>query len=273
MKKLLNILILFLLILGACITTRQNPVFLGGWKDKDYDFFETIEHNSSGDYLGEITSIKWGGMDIKDKYQWIRNPKNMIKFINTIEYIGLKKFISKKEYNEKLFEDDYWDFDWEGKSLNDICKTLICCYKDTLGQDKYYQEFWLRRKKEQNDKVVYKILNKIDKIYNSSIEKSHNKFVNYDTTLFKLLSFDINLNNADSIEKLSIIKDYFGYLIDLDINHSAYNLIFEMREYQDLRLNRDSLMNVLKPDTLAEDLYWKVRNDAKWIKSYKDNGP
>jgi hypothetical protein len=57
------------------------------------------------------------------------------------------------------------------------------------------------------------------------------------------------------------------------LNRSAYNLAFEVTEFDELNLNRDSLLMVLKPDTLTATEYWETRNNARWIQVYRDNGP
>jgi len=272
-----NVFIL-LLFMTACVMTRQNKVFIGGWTDKDFDFFESVVHNSKGNYLNEITGLKWGGisydmqMNLKE-FKWIRQSENMIVFFNTVNRIGLEKFISKEDFNKKLFEDDYWDFDWEAKSLNNICKSLISCFNDTTGHEQYFIKFWDRRRAENNEQSVYDILCKIDNVYNQNLVDQHKISEQYDTTMFNLLSFDTELHFADSVQRKKIIIEYFDYLRAKGLNHSAYNLIFEIKEYQDISLHRDSLLQVLQPDTLTEEMYWRTRNDAKWIKSYRDNGP
>jgi hypothetical protein len=271
--------IIFLaLILGACIATKNTRTFIGGFPEKDYDFMESIEQNSTGDYFYLIRQLKWGGtrwgLDLEKKmFMWLRNPDNLMIAFNTFEFVGLEKFISKEQYYQKIFDDDYWDYDWNGKSLYDICKIMINCYSDSTGFEKYYQDFWERRKLENNDFATIEILKRIDRIYTSKSVEIIKTTKDYDTLMYLLLDYDVKMQKSDSLTRTKIIVDYFDYLKRIDLEHSAYNLIFEVRPFQYLNINRDSLLMTLKYDTIPEEKYWTIRNDAKWIKSYRDNGP
>ena len=257
--------------------TRQNQIFIGGWTDKDYDFLESVEHGYERECFARIQRLKWfgtrWGYNLENTmFVWLRVPENMTTFYNTVERIGFENFFTKEEYNTILF--DYGERnDWKGMTLNEICNNLIASYRDTVNLEKYYKEFWERRQVEQNAQNVFEILCKIDRFYSEETIEEYKATGNIDTTLFNLLTFNIKLNNSDSIQSKKIITEYFDYLTSIGLNHSAYNLIFEIREYQNISVNRDSLLTVLQPDTLSEEIYWRTRNNAKWILSHRDNGP
>lgn len=266
------------MIFGACVATRNTRTFIGGFPEKDYDFMESVEHYSTNNYFGTIKHLKWAGtrwgLDLENKmFKWLRNPNNLTIAFNTFEFIGLENFISKEQYYQKIFADDYWDFDWNEKSLYDICKIMIDCYSDSSGIEKYYQDFWERRRLEKNDFTTYEILKRIDRIYTSKSVEIIKTVNDYDTIMFRLLDYDIKMQKSDSLTRIKIIVDYFDYLKRGDLEHSAYNLIFEVRPFQYLNINRDSLLSTLNYDTIPEEKYWTIRNDAIWIKSYRDNGP
>ena len=271
MKKKTKILILvFVILISACVSTKYQRVFIGNFKESNFEFFDIIEHNSNGNYYSQMLSLKILGIYNRD-HQWIRNPKNMLLFINTVEHVGFNKFISNKDYYGKNNYDLSISKDWNGKSLDDICINLIKCYTDTIEKEDYFKKFWKRRRQEKNDSIVFIILNRINNSYNAPKEMVIEDN-NYDTTLYNLLSYNIELNRADSIQKAQIIKEYFSYLMSIGLDHSAYNLIFE-EDNRNIKLNKDSFIRILNPDTISETDYWQTTNNAKWIKSYKDNGP
>lgn len=273
--------LLIVLILISCQTKEET--FLGGWTDKDYGFLESVSHDFSYsiyddlDYLEQIRQIRefgteWGVNPTYKKFQWIRNSDNILMFFQTAKTIGLESFISKTEYNEVLFDTTYSETGWKGKSLNDICKELIYSYKKSESSEDYYSKFWNRRKNENNDDAVFAVLNQIDSHYNEkNIGIDENSMI--DSVLFNLLRLDIELKSSDSLQKSKAVLRYFDYLRRVELYHSAYNLTFEIDEFDELNLNRDSLLLLLKPDTLSATDYWNTRNNAKWIKAYRDNGP
>ena len=77
----------------------------------------------------------------------------------------------------------------------------------------------------------------------------------------------------DSINKNDIALSYFNYLKEIGLEHSAYNLIFELQSTKNIAVNKDSILKTLSFDTIPEDAYWRTRNNAEWIKTYRDNGP
>lgn len=273
--------LIIILILISC--QAKEETFLGGWTDKEYGFLESVSHDFSYsihddlDYLEKVREIRefgteWGVNPTYKKFQWIRKPENILMFFQTAKAIGLEYFISKTEYNEILFDTTYSETEWKGKSLNDICRKLIDSYKDSEGSENYYSKFWARRKNESNNDAVYSVLKEIDLHYNGKNIETYDKSM-VDSVLFNLLRLDVELKSADSSQKAKTVLKYFDYLRKVELNHSAYNLAFEISEFDDLKLNRDSLLLLLKPDTLSATDYWAVRNNAKWIKTYGDNGP
>lgn len=262
-----------MLILSSCVvlTRWPKPIFIGGFPEKNYDFMESIEHYSTDSYFNTIQQLKWGGtiygLDSEIKmFKWLRNPENLTKAFNTFELLGLENFLSKEQYyNKKLFNSDYWSYDWNNKSLNDICKVLIVSYTDSTEIDKYYIDFWNRRRLEGNDFATYNILKRIDNIYASKFIESTKPSNDYDTIMYRLLDYDIRMQKSDTLTRTKVIVNYFEYLKQIGLEHSAYNLICKVSLFRNLKLNLDSLVYTLKYDTISKEKYYRLSNNAKWI--------
>lgn len=93
----------------------------------------------------------------------------MKKVYASVKQIGLKRFISEEEFKKSLFTDHWAETSWANKSLNQITNNLIKSYSDTNGIDKYYVEFWNRRKADNNESIVLQILTDIKNTYESDI--------------------------------------------------------------------------------------------------------
>ena len=271
MKKVLIFGFVIVLII-SCAINRIPNVFIGNWTERQLPFSESIEFEESNDLLRIITLEKWCCSQDNYKYEWLRKKKNLQATFSILKKIGIKRFISGEQFNEKLFEDDYWNYDWEGLSLNNVVKNMITSYNVDLDSSNYFQKFWKRRKAENNEKIVLKILLEVNDIYNSDKQVTIDENT-INPILFELIKYNVELNESDSLNKPKITLKYFDYLKEIGLEHSAYNLIFEIEATKKLAINRDSILRILKYDTISEETYWQTRNDASWIKTYKDNGP
>ena len=149
---------------------------------------------------------------------------------------------------------------------------MINAYDNTSDTSNYYNKFWARRKAEKNEITVLKILNETNDYFNKSKEPIiDNGSMN--NQLLELIRLNVYLNNSDSLNRGLRTLKYFTYLHSIGLEHSAYNLIFELNESKNLNINKDSLLSVLKYDTIPEPKYWMTRNSAEWVKTYRDNGP
>lgn len=84
--------------------------------------------------------------------------------------------------------------------------------------------------------------------------------------------YNIELNESNDLKRRRIVLSYFNYLKKINLEHSAYNLIFELEITKNLTINTDSLLQTLNFDTIPERNFWQKRNNAEWIKTYRDNG-
>ncbi len=64
--------------------------------------------------------------------------------------------------------------------------------------------------------------------------------------------------------------EYFNYLKSIGLYHSAYNLVVEKYPGQ---IQFDTVISLLKLDTISENKYWDTRNKGTWINTYLDDGP
>ncbi len=161
--------------------------------------------------------------------------------------------------------------DWKGLSLHDVVQKLIEQSGELTDTTNYFQKFWARRRVENNHETVLNILRDLDELYNANKPVEIDRVKN--TELYELINFNVALNESDSLNAKGITYDYFNFLKKSGLEHSAYNLIFEVRFLSDLSVNKDSLLNTLKFDTITEQNYWNTRNDAQWVQSYRDKGP
>ncbi|PCJ66006.1 MAG: hypothetical protein COA58_07980 [Bacteroidetes bacterium] len=172
--------------------------------------------------------------------EWIRKPQNLKMINETFKKFGYMRLISGYLNNNPLIIQGIYI----NKKPYHIIDSLIISYENKNVNTKYYQEFWDRRKKEQNDSIVYSILNDIKYSYKSklsSYELSYN--VNeheVNDTLFQLLQIEYNTLTDE------VAMGNFKTLVDLDFHESAFNILHESYQYSDFNWNRDSLNKELK---------------------------
>ena len=272
-KNILNRTSLILACAGiiACAGSRVQHTYIGNWQETHLPYTESFRFQENNDLLGLITVEKWC-CGSHDDYQWLRQEHNLSQTFNTLKKIGLKRFISETEFNRPLFNDAYWNYDWEGLSLNDVVKRMIYAYDERTDTSDYFQKFWSRRRAENNDSIVFEILKEIDVLYN---QDTHHVIVEtiMDTQMYQLIRYNVELNESDSSTRPFFAKQYFNYLKASGLDHSAYNLIYELDVTKDIGLNADSMRATLRFDTITETQYWATRNQATWIRTYRDNGP
>lgn len=259
-------------LISCFFGSKVQQTFIGNWQEQSFDFTESINFQDENDLLGRITLEKWCCNYNFDYYQWLRKSENLQETFSVLKKIGLERVLSKANYNEVLFLDDYRDYDWEGDSLNSIVRKMIRSYGVVGDTANYYHKFWQRRLAEGNQETVNNILIEVDQYYNEKINKEVDIQINNEV-LYDLINLNVELNECDSIQRATATLKYFDYLCAQGMEHSAYNLVFELRSIEGLNLNKDSLLQCLRYDTIPEELYWNIRNDAQWVLSYRDNGP
>jgi hypothetical protein len=222
MKTKLNILIGLLLLLTSCnsSTTDNKKKYV----ESEPTFFEL----RNGDWLSN---------------NWIRDSKNLLIIHETFKKVGYMNIITDNLlFDSPLIIQDIYII----KQGSHLLDSLELTYNLPEIEDRYYREFWQRRKAEKNDSVVYIIIKEINfaiknKMGSGELSFSANpKLVN--DTLANLL--DIGFKR-DSFTKQQAQRD-FETLRRLGFHQSAYNLLYETYKYQDIKWNRDSLARTLK---------------------------
>jgi len=273
MKRLHYFVILILII--SCTFRTVERHYIGNWKEKQIEYSESISFLESNNIYENVLSHKFfgtGGNEFRDKeFLWLRNPQNLWSFYNTVQLIGLEKFITKEQYLKKIDEEEYWGKEWIGLSLNEIVDSLILKYNSKYDSLDYYSKFWERRKIEGNDSVVFKILTETKMFYSGKQLLADRKSI--DSELYQLMKLNVELNELDSLNKKEKIIEYFNYLKSVGLDHSAYNLIYETNARKYIGKINDSLLKTLDFDTITAENYWNTRNNASWIKTHLDNGP
>jgi len=211
MKKMLIINILILSLISCSEKQKKKPEFY-------------IENRTS---FFDLRNSDW------TKNEWIRETENLKAIHETFKKFGydkLEKLIDKYD-NEFLIQGIYIK-----KNFDNLLDSLELTYQSKKKQNKYYTEFWKRRKAEKNDSIVYEIIKEINsqKVNKEKLSFT-DKFVN--DTLVDLLKIEFD-NNDLSIKKAE--KD-FADLKKYGFHQSAYHLLYERYEYYDLQLDRENM--------------------------------
>lgn len=222
MKKRLNILLLSFLLLLSCSRTTSD-------KRKNY-----VESKPT---FFELRNGNW----LTNK--WIRKPENLLTIHETFKKVGYMNLITDNMLFDKTFilQDIY--INRQGCHLLD---SLELTYNQPKIKDRYYREFWKRRKGEKNDSVVYVIIKDINFAIKNKMGSAglslNAKQENVNDTLAKLLKIEFR---TDSLTEQLAIQD-FETLRRLGFHQSAYNLLYEKYKYQDVKWNKERLVKKLK---------------------------
>jgi hypothetical protein len=171
------------------------------------------------------------------KNYWIRDPRNLLMLHETFKKVGYHNLLKYSQLNENPF---ILQGVYINRPLFQIIDSLEITYKLDTINEKYYREFWQRRKAEDNDSIVYIILKELKDVFrNHSTPNIKTEFVN--DTLYNLLYIEFRsdtLNNTIATENLNRLKMY-GF------HQSVYNLLYESYEYSGIQWNKDSIQNTL----------------------------
>jgi hypothetical protein len=224
-----NQVIIFLTFFAVSCTQKQKELDNRYYRENKLSFFDPYETSyANGNYLGEVYK------------KWIRKPENLLMVHETFKKIGYEKLFSRYDHSN-----------WCGFSLNvsrstsELIDSLITTYEsDSIGST-YFKEFWMRRKSEQNDSTIFRILKEVSSIVYSNKEVFVNHSIVNDTlyNLINIREFEDSLNDKKA-------KENFNYLKAIGMYHSAYNLLFERYNYYDIKWNKDQLEKELKKDTI-----------------------
>ena len=174
---------------------------------------------------------------------WIRNPENIRIAHETLKKFGYQNIYSLSELNEAPCWIPGLNEGVRGKSCKNIIDSLVLTYPTIETAEKYYKEFWLRRKKEGTDIVVFEILKELQNGYNDSNQFVYNDKLVNDTVINLIKIKQGPLDDQTSIQ-------YFDYLKNIGLHASAYNLLYEWTPYEKVKWDREKLKQGLKRDTI-----------------------
>jgi len=219
MNKLLTLNILILLFISCAEKEKKAPEF---YKENQTSFFD-LAHSD------------W------TENTWIRKSENLKMIHETFKKFGYKKLenLIYKSDNVFIIGNIYIK-----RNFNTVIDSLLLTYENPETKNKYYSEFWNRRKAENNDSIVYEIIREFNLMKSEKRPLTYeNNFVN--DTLVDLLKIEFDNENLNS-EKA---KTDFYTLKKYGFHQSAYNLLFERAEYSELNLEREKLKKELTKAT------------------------
>ncbi|GHN01603.1 hypothetical protein WSM22_30920 [Cytophagales bacterium WSM2-2] len=174
---------------------------------------------------------------------WIRKPENIRIAHETFKKFGYLNLFSASQLNDAPCWIPGLDGGVRDKTCKNIIDSLILTYRTIETADKYYREFWLRRKAEGNDSMVFEILKELKGgLFGKSRLTFDRKLVN--DTMINL----IKIRQGPVDDKTSI--QYFDYLKSIGLHASAYNLLYEWTRYEEVKWDREKLKQGLKKDTI-----------------------
>jgi hypothetical protein len=176
-------------------------------------------------------------------HKWIRMPDNIRTAHESLKKLGYTILLS----DEDLLKSPCWipglDQGVRNKTCKNIMDSLIIHYRDIDAAPKYYNEFWLRRKKEGNDKVVYEVLTELKaELFERRRVDVKEELVN--DTIVNLLKL-----RKSVVTEQAALKN-FEYLKSIGLNMSAHNLLYERYDYYDVKWDKEKLDKTLKKDTI-----------------------
>jgi len=230
MKNFAIIMILLLLIIG-CTSEQNNDKSGEYYIEKELSFFKPQELTySNGKYKGYVYET------------WIRQPENLKLVHETLKKIGYKNLFSLDREESSSNHCSVWGIHIK-RPCSHIIDSLIITYTLDAIETKYYREFWQRRKRENNDEIIFEILQEISKILlKNEIVTYDENFVN--DTLYNLVRIKLRQNPTTQ----EAYQD-FEYLKTIGMHGSAYNLLDDYDHYYDIDWNREELIKQLKTDT------------------------
>ena len=245
MRFLLPLFLTLLLFFSSCQTESESSgnVLQEYFIESKLSFFDPQELiYAQGKYQGYTYET------------WLRKPQHLKMIHETLKKIGYDQLISKQDLrnNPNLL----WGY--VNRPLNHLIDSLIITYPLDTIETQYYREFWQRRRSEQNEEIVFEMLNEI------SLSLLKGQSVPFDDnlvndTLYHLVS--IKKLRAKPTEEQAL-RD-FEYLKSIGLHGSAYHLLYESSAYQGLAWDKAKLKSQLKTDTLDFCPHYWIEDNTK----------
>ncbi|WP_228037421.1 hypothetical protein, partial [Leptospira borgpetersenii] len=188
------------------------------------------------------------------KNKWIRKPENILIIHETLKKIGYKQIFTEEILNRGffIFEEEVF---FKGSLKNKIFSVNNCFSKNIC--DSYSKKFVQRRKKEGNSDVTFLVIREVKEIL------IHNKTLPIRKKYYHpILSGLIKLEFANTKKSTAIAKNDFIFLVNNGFHQSAYNLLYERYDYQDVGLNTNELYKRLKRSK-KNNLPWLLHDTTK----------
>jgi hypothetical protein len=225
-------------ILAICITLNacSDPV-----REKNTTFIE------SKPSFYELRHGEWTAS------KWIRKPEHLLMIHETFKKFGYLHLISEDLLsNTHLLVHGIYI----RKRGEDLLDSLEITYGQPEIKEKYYREFWQRRKSEKNDSIVHIIISEINTILRNKnlsgrVSSSHTEMVN--DTLIELLKIEFR---KDSLTRELADRD-LNTLVRLGFHQSAYNVLYERGQYDEFKWNKDSAEHELIPSKTFIDPWFE----------------
>lgn len=180
-----------------------------------------------------------------DSNQWIRQSENIIIVHETFKKGFYDTFLTGELLDQTPF---IYNGIYTTVSLRTRIDSLVLTYPDYKNASKYYREFWARRVAEHNDSTVFLVLDEVQTIINGNGVRIRSEHVNDQLNSMIQIVEDWQ-GDLDEIAAMS----HFNFLRTSGFHQSAYNLLFESYIYDEVTLNRDSLKNTLKTESVGTD--------------------
>lgn len=174
--------------------------------------------------------------------EWIRKPEHLKMVHETLKKVGYLQLIAPEviSSDEFLIGDVYIK-----RNLRVLFDSLAVTHGLDTIESRYYREFWERRKHERNDSIVYVIVTEISQVLRRQSVSYCPSCVN--DTLYNLLRIQFR---PEALTDDLALQD-FHTLQRYGFHQSAYNILYERGEYNDIHWHKDSLVASL--DTCSYD--------------------
>jgi hypothetical protein len=185
---------------------------------------------------------------------WIRKAENIRVAHETFKKFGYKNLVDTNDFNCNPF----LLFGYIKRPGKQLLDSLLISYNASDSVPKYYREFWLRRKSERNEAVVFNCLTELKQILYLGVEPAIDRSLVNDT----LLGILVIKYSKDSLTEIKAKKD-FDFLVASGLHESAYNLLFERYKYHDTKWDTKEMVKRLIVNEESRNCYPIIEDDTK----------
>lgn len=168
---------------------------------------------------------------------WIRKPENLFIAHNTFKKIGYHNLI-----DTSIHEGYYRPFIHNSIPTEILGDSLLKTFSsESDSVQKYYAEFWARRRAEGNDSAVFQVLTEIyAELYQGQSPEITHELVN--DTIYRLAQIHLSEDNLNPV----VARENFNYLKNIGLHQSAFNLIRSNDAHRNAKMNFKKLESQLE---------------------------